>query len=463
MDVVLVPFVAFGHMMPFHQLAVALAKAGVRVSYISTPANIRRLPEPPSNLASLISFVAFPMPVLPGSNSLPEGAEATVDVPLEKTSDLTMAFDLLRQPFKEFVATHSPDWIITDFLPHWTADVARECGVPLASFSAFSSAAKVYFGPPEFLTGEGLKRVRATAESLTSPPHWVTFPSTVAYRRFEATGALHGFFGPNPSGMAVAERVAKTLSASKVVAIRGCRELDGEYLSLYSKLLGKPVIPVGLLSPEPPKQREISDDKWSETFKWLDVQRPKSVVFVGFGSECKLNKEDVFKIAEGLEISELPFIWALGKPSWAIDDSEALPKGFAERTGERGKVCIGWAPQIQILAHPSLGGSLFHAGWGSVIETLQFGHAMVVLPLIIDQGLNARFLVEKGLAIEVERGEDGSFNGGDIAKALRQAMVGKDGEEMRARLKEAAAIAGDKELHDQYVDEFVQILKAGVN
>ncbi|WKA05915.1 hypothetical protein VitviT2T_023848 [Vitis vinifera] len=71
---------------------------------------------------------------------------------------------------------------------------------------------------------------------------------------------------------------------------------------------------------------------------------------------------------------------------------------------------MGWAPQMEILARPSIGGSLLHSGWGSVIETLQFGHCPIVLPFVIDQGLNARLLVEKGMAGEIARGDDGSFS-----------------------------------------------------
>ncbi|KAE9615804.1 putative soyasaponin III rhamnosyltransferase [Lupinus albus] len=44
----------------------------------------------------------------------------------------------------------------------------------------------------------------------------------------------------------------------------------------------------------------------------------------------------------------------------------------------------------------------------------------VVLPFIIDQPLNGRVLVDKGMSIEVEKNEDGSFTRNDIAKPLRQ-------------------------------------------
>ncbi|KAK7274338.1 hypothetical protein RIF29_15423 [Crotalaria pallida] len=37
-------------------------------------------------------------------------------------------------------------------------------------------------------------------------------------------------------------------------------------------------------------------------------------------SDCELRKEQVFEIAYGLEVSELPFIWALRKPSWVLGD-----------------------------------------------------------------------------------------------------------------------------------------------
>ncbi|XP_057497583.1 putative UDP-rhamnose:rhamnosyltransferase 1 [Actinidia eriantha] len=458
--VVLLPFLAFGHMMPFHQLAIALAKSGVRVSYVSTPRNIERLPKPSHNLSPLINFVSLPFPIL-DSHPLPDGAEATVDIPSEEFEFFMTAFDLLKQPFERFVSEQKPNWVIIDFMPHWGTDVAQNCGVPVMVFSALSAAANVFTGPPKFLAGEGQKRVRSTLESLTSPPPWVPFPSEVAYRQFEATGALFGLYGTNSSGRSPSERIARSIEASEAMAIRSCPELEGEYLRLFSELIGKPVIPVGLLPPEKMERREIADKLWSEIFDWLDGNPPKSVVFVGFGSECKLTKEQIYEIAYGLEASDVPFLWALRKPSWAIDNSDALPPGFSQLTSNKHKVCFGWAPQIELLSHPSIGGSLFHAGWGSAIETLQFGHALVVLPLIADQALNARFLVEKGLAIEVERGEDGSFTRDDIAKPLRQAMVSEESKGMRARLREAGAVAGDRKLHDHYIDEFVEFLKNG--
>ncbi|KAM2647516.1 hypothetical protein TB1_000749 [Malus domestica] len=82
-------------------------------------------------------------------------------------------------------------------------------------------------------------------------------------------------------------------------------------------------------------------------------------------SEYKLSKEQVFEISYGLELSELPFLWALRKPNWAKSEVDALPRGFVDRTSEKGLVCFRWVPQMEILAHPSfgsIGGSIIEFG-----------------------------------------------------------------------------------------------------
>ncbi|KAK9280350.1 hypothetical protein L1049_014039 [Liquidambar formosana] len=462
LEVVMLPCPAFGHMIPFLQLSISLAKAGVHVSFVSTPRNIHRLPKIPTNLATRIDLVEIPFPALDCNNFLPEGAEATVDIPFEKTDSLKIAHDLLQHPFRRYVADNSPDWLIVDFGLHWAVEIAGEYGIPLLYFSVFSAATDAFTGPVEYLVGEGQRRVRSSPESLMSPPEWVNFPSSVAYRGYEARGFHAAFFGGNGSGITDAARLAKVLHGCQAMAVRSCTEFEGKYLNILEKIVGKPVIPVGLIPPEKPEGREIIDGSWSKIFNWLDEQKPKSVVFVGFGSECKLTKDQVYEIAYGLELSELPFLWAIRKPSWAIEEIDALPSGLGNRTAGKGVVSIGWAPQLEILAHPSIGGSLFHSGWGSVIETLQYGHCLVVLPFIFDQGLNARLLVEKGLAVEIERSEDGSFSRDEIAKYLRLAMVSEEGERLRNSAREASKIFGDVKLHQDYIGGFVEYLRNGV-
>ncbi|XP_009587012.1 putative UDP-rhamnose:rhamnosyltransferase 1 [Nicotiana tabacum] len=463
--VVMVPWLAFGHLQPFFQLSVALAKEKVHVSFLSTPRNIKRLPKLPPNLAPLVNLVEFPLPSVDGS-PLPADAEASVDISADQMEYLYQAFDLLQEPVKNFIADKKTHWVIADFVPDWVADIARELNIPLLKFSVFTASSRVFFGPPKPRTQPGQVKngSKPLHELLVSPPPWVDFPSMVAFRKYEALDLISILRAENESRETLLGHAAVVEGSCRAVAIRTCMEFEGDYLDTYNKVAGKPVIPIGLLPPKelPANERTLAcHPNWQKISKWLDEQKPRSVVFVGFGSECKLTKNQVYEIANGVQLSGLPFLWILQKPSWALNDVDALPSGFGAATEGRGLVHIGWAPQKEILAHPSIGGSLFHGGWGSAIETLQHGHVLVVLPFVFDQGLNARLLVEKGVAIEVRRNEeDGSFSGNDIATSLREAIVSEEGEELRARARKAAAIFGDQKLHDSYVKNFVEYMRS---
>ncbi|XP_065860186.1 putative UDP-rhamnose:rhamnosyltransferase 1 [Euphorbia lathyris] len=459
LHIMMLPWCAFGHLIPFFRLSIALAKSGVHVSFISTPKNIQRLPKIPPNLQTLIQFIEIPMPILE-DGSLQEHAEATSDIPTSKMDCLKIAYDLLQHPLKNLITQQKPEWLIIDLIPHWITEIAQENEVPLVLFSIFPATATLFLANPECLTGEGQKKLRPSWESLTSKPDWIDFPSSLAYRKNEAIDVFQWIYSTNASGVSDAERIYKVLSSCQAIAIRTCTEIEGDYLNKLQEVIGKPVIPVGLLHLEKPKltAREMND----EIFKWLDQQKAKSVVYVAFGSEYMLSKDQVFEIAYGLELSGLPFLWALRKPNWAKDDLDSLPQGFSEQTYGKGIVSFEWAPQMEILGHLSIGGSLIHSGWGSVTETLQFGHCLILLPFVIDQPLIAKFLVEKSLGVEVERNEeDGSFSRDGIAKALRIGMVSDQSKDLRARASEAAQMFGDEKLHqDYYIAMLVQFLKS---
>eukprot|EP00262_Sarcandra_glabra_P012485 TRINITY_DN3234_c0_g1_i1.p2 TRINITY_DN3234_c0_g1~~TRINITY_DN3234_c0_g1_i1.p2 ORF type:complete len:170 (-),score=32.62 TRINITY_DN3234_c0_g1_i1:289-798(-) len=159
------------------------------------------------------------------------------------------------------------------------------------------------------------------------------------------------------------------------------------------------------------------------------------------------------ELAFGLEQSNLPFFWAFRQAA-------TLPEGFEDRTMARGVVCKGWAPQLQILAHPSVGGFLTHSGWSSIIEGIQFGHPFVLFPVAYDQGLIARMVEEMKIGVEIARNEnDGSFTRDSVSESLRLVMVEEKGELLRAKAREMREIIGNKDLHDGYVDGFVKYLE----
>jgi hypothetical protein len=134
--IVIVPWLAFGHLLPYLELSERLASRGHHVSYVSTPRNLARLPPPRKD----VDLVAIPLPRVEG---LPDGAESTNDVPDEMRELHWKAFDGLAAPFAEFLAAacadedRRPHWIIADSFHHWVAAAAVEHKVrPISARSA---------------------------------------------------------------------------------------------------------------------------------------------------------------------------------------------------------------------------------------------------------------------------------------------------------------------------------------
>ncbi|KAJ6428846.1 hypothetical protein OIU84_020488 [Salix udensis] len=129
--------------------------------------------------------------------------------------------------------------------------------------------------------------MRIKPEDFTVVPEWIPFPSLVAQRPDRAAVMFHNMNSPDVSGKSTGHRFAATLEGCDFVAVRSCRKFEGTYVDLLQELYQKPVFPVGLLPGNTVKDKINHPDlpNWSDSFKWLDKQERKSVVFVGFGTE----------------------------------------------------------------------------------------------------------------------------------------------------------------------------------
>ncbi|CAL9204623.1 unnamed protein product [Musa hybrid cultivar] len=158
-------------------------------------------------------------------------------------------------------------------------------------------------------------------------------------------------------GVSGAFRLGSSLSGCDVVTVRSCPVLEPEWLSLLGWLCGKPVLPLGHFPPAAMKHDVAgSFTEGNDFFRWLGKR----------------------EVADGLEISNQ-----------------------GPGTGDH-----GWVPRIKILANPSVGGFMTHCGWNSLVEVLQFGLPLVLLPLANYEGLNAHLMAEKKVGVEVPRREE---------------------------------------------------------
>ncbi|KAG5574889.1 hypothetical protein H5410_055023 [Solanum commersonii] len=194
------------------------------------------------------------------------------------------------------------------------------------------------------------------------------------------------------------------------------------------------IVPVG-----PPVQDLITNDADDmELIDWLGTKDENSTVFVSFGSEYFLSKEDMEEVALGLELSNANFIWVVKFPKGEEQNlKDALPKGFLERIGERGKVLDKFAPQLRILNHTSTGEFISHCGWNSVMESIDFGVPIIAMPMHLDQPMNARLIVELGVAVEIVRDDDdGKIHKGEIAETIKNVITEKTRENLRGKMRD---------------------------
>ncbi|KAJ4845567.1 hypothetical protein Tsubulata_041396 [Turnera subulata] len=452
LHVAMFPWLAFGHMLPYLELANFMAKRGHKISFLSTPRNIQRLPNPPRDLATLIKFVPLPLPPVDG---LPDEAEATTDLQPHQVPYLKAAYDGLEESMAQLLEASSLDWIIYDFAPHWLPRVASRLGISRACFSIFNAWTISFLGQSSSAMIEGTDP-RTEREHFTVPPPWIPFPSKVAFRLHEVRRYMGDHVSVNSSGLSDIARFGYAIAGSDVVAIRSCSEMEGDFLRLVGELHGKPTFPVGLLPPSVSGGDAPLENSWLTIREWLDKQSKGSVVYIAFGSENTLSQAELTELAMGLELSGVPFFWVLLRKQHKLAE---LPAGFEERVKGRGVVWTSWAPQLRVLAHDSVGGFLTHNGWSSIIEGLYFGRVLLMLPFSIDQGLNARVLGEQKVGVEVPKeDEDGSFTRDSVAKSLKLVLVDEEGAVFRGKAKQMSKLVGDRDLQHQYVDKFIEFL-----
>lgn len=186
--------------------------------------------------------------------------------------------------------------------------------------------------------------------------------------------------------------------------------------------------------------------------RWLDSRRPRSVVFVCFGSLFFPNDEQVRALAAGLEASGQAFVWAIRRSQAELNPKAAevgLPEGFEHRTRERGLIIWGWAPQLLILSHPSVGAFLSHCGWNSTLESVSKGVPMITWPMFAEQPFNSKLLVENlGMAIQICLDVSSVPDEEEVRRAVTMLVAEEQGNKMRMRaeeLRRLAKMAVDKE------------------
>ncbi|XP_031107696.1 UDP-glycosyltransferase 79B6-like [Ipomoea triloba] len=407
LHVAMFPWLAYGHMIPFLHLSNELAKRGHKVSVLLPKNATLKL----ANLnlhPHLITFHALTLPPVEGA---PPGAETSSDS--KDSLALARALDGTRDQVKAILvaAGDKPDFIFFDFA-YWIPEVASEIGCKSVYFKVIGPTISAL--GLVVLAGSGKT---LTASDLTEPPP--EYPSSkVVLREHEARQVAQFANIPGNQMTTLFERGFAGMRTCDALAMRTCKEIEGQFCDYIASHFGRrPMLYTGLILPE------IQEDPLDPAISnFLEKSRPNSVVFCAFGNERHMEKDQFQELLLGFEKTGLPFLLALRAPKGANSIDEALPEGFQERVKDRGMV-RDWVPQTQVLAHKSIGCFVNHCGYGSMWEALLSHCQLVFVPNIIDQTLNTRLMADElGVAVEVEKGENGWISKENLCRAVRSVM-----------------------------------------
>ncbi|XP_074292680.1 zeatin O-xylosyltransferase-like [Silene latifolia] len=223
------------------------------------------------------------------------------------------------------------------------------------------------------------------------------------------------------------------------------RVIEGPYIELLEKLSGKDTETTHfVLGPFNPVAM-TGNLKRHRCLEWLDEHDKGSVIYVSFGTTTSLTGEQIGELATGLEKSGQNFIWVLRNADKgdaadsAKDGNPKLQEGYEERVKDRGMVVREWAPQLDILAHRSIGGFMSHCGWSSCNESISMGVPIAAWPMHSDQPMNAVLITEVlKIGVMVRDWEDRGklVSSATIESVIKKLMTTEEGEEIRKRASE---------------------------
>ncbi|KAL6899279.1 hypothetical protein ACP4OV_005937 [Aristida adscensionis] len=323
------PFPAQGHVTPAFQLAVLLHRRhGFHVTFVHTEHNRRRLlrSRGPDALAASpgFRFVAVP------DGLPPSDEDAAQDMAALHGSLHTMVPHFKKLVFDGLPRPATRSCVVVSDIEH-ILRAAGEIGLPCVTFWITSANSFMAFQQCEQLVAKGLVPLK-DAEQLrngyldSTVVDWVPgMPKGMRLRDFPS---FIRTTDPDDAALAMTLRcMALHRRVPAAVLFHSFPELEAPVISALSTIL-PPVYAVG---PLPPLFRHLAaaaDDRTAGVaalpagssslsleshtcLDWLDGKRPRSVVFVSFGSLVSPAGEKVTELAWGLANSGYDFVWVI--------------------------------------------------------------------------------------------------------------------------------------------------------
>ncbi|GMP74986.1 hypothetical protein CsSME_00032223 [Camellia sinensis var. sinensis] len=449
--ILIFPYPAQGHMLPMLDLTHQLALRGITITILVTPKNLPTLnPLLSTHHPSSIQTLVLPFPPHP---SLPSGVENVKDIGNAGNLPIINALGKLHDPIIHWFNSHPspPVAILSDFFLGWTLHLAHQLGIPRIVFYSSGS----FLASVSNFIWQNINTVRSLPVV-----HFPDLPRSPSFTPDHLPSVYRVYRESDPDGEFLKDGMLANI-ASWGCVFNSLDALEGEYLDHLKKKMGHQRVwgvgPLSLAGGAETMGRVNPDkDSGDGVLTWLDGCPDGSVLYVCFGSQKLLKRDQMEALAAGLEHCKIRFVWVVKSvTAQQIEDGYGfVPDGFEDRVLGRGMVLKGWAPQMSILSHRAVSGFLSHCGWNSVLEGIMAGVMILAWPMEADQFVNARLLVEDiGAGVRVCEGADAVPDSTELAQTIANSMSGDTSvQKVRAKELKDQAVEAVKESGSSWRD-----------
>ncbi|KAG5226437.1 UDP-glycosyltransferase 74E [Salix suchowensis] len=437
--VVVIPYPVQGHMNPMIQFSKLLAAKGLHVTLVIFSS--KTLLTDHASLGS-VKVVAISDSYDRGSSSISDYLQQFQATVTQKLPRLVVELGIS--------SGHPVSCLVYDSFMPWVLEIARKLGLTGASFFTQSCAVNSVY----YQIHEG---------QLKIPPEKfpVSVPGLPALDADELPSFVHSMEPEYSPILTLVVNQFINFKEADWIFVNTFNSLEEEVVNWLETQ--RSIKPIGPMIPSVYLDRQLEDDReyglslfkpaLDGCMEWLDSKEPGSVVYVSFGSLAALGEEQMAEIAWGLRRSGCYFLWVVRE-----SEEKKLPCNFAEDSSEKGLI-VSWSPQLQVLAHKSVGCFMTHCGWNSTLEALSLGVPMVAMPQWTDQPTNAKYIADVWrVGVRLQANEKGIITKEELEKCTREVMGGETGDEMRRNSEKwkklAMAAVGEGGSSDKNITEF---------
>ncbi|XP_066394854.1 myricetin 3-O-rhamnoside 1,2-glucosyltransferase UGT709G2-like [Miscanthus floridulus] len=401
--VLVFPFPVQGHINCLLHFATGLAAAGLRVTFLHTDYNLRRLGrDPPAPGSPRLRFVSVP-------DGLPDGHPRSMRGFGELMESLRTKCSVAYRALLASLRAPSADADAADVFPPVTCvvadgllpfgtDIPEELGVPAIAFRTASACSFLaYLSVPKLLElGQLPFPVDGDLDELVrGVPGMESF-----LRRRDLPRQCRNLTTTHDDPMLqMVVAVTAHSRTARALVLNTAASLESSALAqIAPHMRGVFAIgPLHAMSPAP----AAATGPWQEDggcMAWLDGQEDRSVVYVSLGSLAVITRQQFEELLAGLVATGHAFLWVLRPDAVeASGDGDAaalrVREAIRSAAGSGGRArFVAWAPQRDVLRHRAVGCFLTHAGWNSTMEGIVEGVPMVCWPFFADQQINSRFV-----------------------------------------------------------------------